>query len=562
VRKVTTNTRRPLINAAKSWRWLSLVFVVLVLHLDSGCSATQDTLPQPTPDGTDALAQAAGPSVGLNKFDLFLQYLGHASGGRESGYQVERYQRVTQAMARKAIVDAHDIGVTYLRVSVTGYYPIEFDQPWRSDLSLWRDNPTEYWALFDQMMNDLYSNEMRIVPVFMWNWIQFPAMTGENAYQMITDPNSDSYQLLKEYITEFVERYKDHPALYFYELTNEFNKYADLDMVGRCSDGKSPPPPSCEPIGNFTTDQMIAFTSRLADHVRSLDPDHLVSSGFTMPRPAAQHLRRTPEFSADGPDWSRDSLAEFKENLSDIHSGMDIVSVHFYNKVYYGEERSNIRLDIAGHTNADLLEIVKQTTDGLGKRLFVGEFGDQSPYIKSDKRALFTHNVLDKIVELEIPYSAAWIWEYYPRNPYTPDPFFSLEPGRTDLIISKIKEANAELGNRIPSPQSPDTTAPQVIVTWPLGGWLSCNQLVYAVASDDSGDVQKVKFLVDGDLETAVSAPPYRFDLDTARLGFGKQQIRAEAYDRSGNVGQYTVTASPSLCLRERLSRLLDAMTS
>ena len=538
--------------AGKPWRWFSLVIIVLVLDLSSGCSPTEDTLPQPTPDDTDALAQAAGPSVGLNKFDLFPQYLGHASGGRNSGYQVESYQRVTQAMAKKAIVDAHNIGVTYLRVSATGYYPIAFDQPWRSDLKLWEDNPAEYWALFDQMMNDLYSNEMRIVPVFMWNWTQFPAMTGENASQMITDPNSDSYQLLEEYITEFVERYKDHPALYFYELTNELNLRADLDMVGRCSDGKSPPPPSCEPMGNFTTDQMIAFTSRLADYVRSLDPNHLISSGFSIPRPAAEHLQRTPEFSPDGPDWTRDSLAEFKKNLSDVHSGMDIVSVHFYNKEGY-----NTRLGITGHTNADLLRIIKQTTDELDKKLFVGEFGDQNPYIESDKRALFTQNVLDKIVELKIPYSAPWVWEYYQRTPYSQDRY-SLEPGRTDLIISKIKEANAKLGNRIPSPQPRDTTAPRVVVTWPLEGRLSCNQLVYAVASDDSGTVSEVRFLVNDNFRTIVSIPPYRRKLDTARLGlFREQRIIARAYDRSGNVGEYTVSVKPNLCFQERLSELL-----
>jgi hypothetical protein len=138
-----------LTKAGKPWRWLSLVFVVLVLHLSSSCSATEDTLPQPTTDDTDALAQAAGPSVGLNKFDLFLQYLGHASGGRNSGYQVESYQKVTQAMAKKAIVDAHNIGVTTLRVSATGYYPIAFDQPWSSDLELWEDDPAAYWALFE-----------------------------------------------------------------------------------------------------------------------------------------------------------------------------------------------------------------------------------------------------------------------------------------------------------------------------------------------------------------------------------------------------------------------------
>jgi hypothetical protein len=306
---------------------------------------------------------------------------------------------------------------------------------------------------------------------------------------------------------------------------------------------------------------MIAFTSRLAGYVRGLDPYHPISSGFSMPRPFAEHLRMKAEFSSDGPDWTLDSLEEFKKNLSDVHSEIDIVSVHFSNK-----EGNNERFGIAGHANADLLDIVKQTTDNMGKELFVGEFVDVDPWVKDDKDALFTQNVLDKIVELEIPYSAPWVWEFYERTPYsTYDSLATLgnlEPGYTDLVISKIKEANKELGNRMPPAQLPDTTPPQVVVTWPLEGWLSCDELVHAVASDDSGTVSEVEFFVDGNLETAISTPPYQFSLDAARLGFSKHQITAKAHDPNENVGESSVSGRPQICIRERLSQLLNVLTN
>ncbi len=47
--------------------------------------------------------------IGLNKFDLFLQYLGHASGGDGSA----AYRVVTREMARKAIADAKNLGVGF-----------------------------------------------------------------------------------------------------------------------------------------------------------------------------------------------------------------------------------------------------------------------------------------------------------------------------------------------------------------------------------------------------------------------------------------------------------------
>jgi hypothetical protein len=292
-----------------------------------------------------------------------------------------------------------------------------------------------------------------------------------------------------------------------------------------------------------------------------LDPSHPISSGFSLPRPNAEHLRRKPEFEGGGPDFEFDSPVEFKKNLTDIHSGVDIVSVHLYNHPY-----NNDRLGITGHTNAALLDRVKRIADELDKELFVGEFGDIKPYIKDDKRALFTQNVLDKIVELEIQYSAPWVWQFYERSPYStydnPNTFFNLEPGYTDLINSKIKEANQDLGNPVPAPKSSDTTPPRVIVTWPLEGEMSCDQMVHAVASDDGRAVSRVRFLVDGDGHTTVLMPPYRFELDAAKLWPGRHRITAEAYDRSGNVGRSEVNVRSPLCIRERLLRLVGSATA
>src|ERR1700692_3376734 len=93
-------------------------------------------------------AASPTPSIGLNKFDLFIQYQGVASGG-DGG---PGYRRVTQAMGKKAIADAHDIGVSYLRISATGYAPSVYGKP--GDLEQWRRDPAAYWALFDQMMAD------------------------------------------------------------------------------------------------------------------------------------------------------------------------------------------------------------------------------------------------------------------------------------------------------------------------------------------------------------------------------------------------------------------------
>lgn len=504
------------------------------------------------------------PSIGLNKVDLFQQYLGRAGGG----FTGTAYQEVSQAMARKAIIDASNIGVTYFRISATGSLPASYGIP--GDLDLWIESPQEYWSLFDQMMAELQNNNVRIVPVFVWNWTQFPAMTRENMTDMIANSESKSYKLLLEYIDDFIEHYKNHPMLYFYELTNELNLGADLDLVNQCLQDE-PNPEFCQPIGNFSTDQMIDFTTGLAEYIRNLDPDHLISSGFSLPRPAAEHIRAYPGWLTGGPDWTLDSIEEFQKNLTEIHSGLDIISIHFYDTQRFG---------IEGRTNADLIDIVKHTTDSLGKPLYIGEFTDIEPFLKDDPNGLLTQNVLAKIVEFQIPYSSPWVWEFYQFASYltydNPNTFSNIEPGYTDLIIEKIKEANQSLGNTVPPPQSPDTTAPLVVLTWPLAGaTMDSSQLIHAVASDNNGSISRVEFWVDQNLEFTVSNPPYQFFFDTTPLISGEHLIEAVAYDPSNNWSKYstsvvhigaiptgTILADPNPCVLQPGEELCNTTIS
>lgn len=489
------------------------------------------------------------PAVGLNKVDLFLQYLGLASGGDGSN----QYRTVTQAMAQKAIADAANSGVPYLRISATGYWP--------RDLDLWRESPAAYWELFDVMIADLSAHNVRMIPVFLWNWTQFAAMSGETASDTIANPDSDSYRLLERYVVDFVERYRAHPALYMYDVTNELNLYADLDVVARCSRGEVYPRRSCRAAGNFTTDEMNAFMTRLAALIRSYDPDHLISSGFSLPRRSAEHLRKRPEFSPGGPDNTEDSLEEFQRHLLDIHAGLEVVSVHFYNT-----DGNNERFGVRGRASAELVELIKETTDEAGKPLFIGEFGGPGVRDNDGVEALFTQNVLAKIVELRIPYSAAWVWQYYQTAPYatydTAPTTYNLEPGYTDLLISEITQANEQLGFSDRRAYILDTVPPQIVLTWPLAqSEIACEQLIHAVASDNSGTLAKVVFLIDGNVATTVVNPPYQFRLDTTRLSSSSHMITAEAYDVAGNVARVTITTKTQMCLLDRFSHLLDSLS-
>jgi hypothetical protein len=446
-------------------------------------------------------------------------------------------------MARKAMADAHNMGVTYLRVGVTGISPRFFNGP--GELDLWKQSSPRYWALVDQMMSDLQSNGLQIIPVFVWQSTQFAAMTGEKSSQMIADPTSTSYTLLEGYVTEFVGRYKNSPALYFYELTNELNLAADMDEERRCREGRSHGPDLCGPVGNISTDQMMGFMRRLAACIRKQDTSHLISSGFALPRVNAEHLRATPEFV----NWSArrppDSAAEFKKNLKDIHAGLDIVSIHFYNN-------DNERLGVKGHQNADLLVIVKRAVDEMGKLLFVGEFADKSPTVSEDPEALFTQAVLGKIVALRIPFSAPWSWEFYDQRSQPKLVDTGLEPGLTDPVIAKIVAANEALGNSGPK-QDSDRATPNAIIAYPLeGATLTLPEQTVQVMASSRAGISKVILLLDAKLVSTLSEPPYKFVLATKALADGPHQLVARVYDRANSVAEFSVGVRQKLAATQR----------
>ena len=128
------------------------------------------------------------------------------------------------------------------------------------------------------------------------------------------DSSSQSRQLLARFIGEFVDRYKRRQTILFYELTNELNLDADLDLHRRCRAGVN----ACV-LGNFTTADMTAFSRDLVPFIKSIDPSRLISSGYAVPRRPATHLARKPEFSLGGPDWTPDTPDEFGRYLLTVH---------------------------------------------------------------------------------------------------------------------------------------------------------------------------------------------------------------------------------------------------
>jgi len=448
--------------------------------------------------------------LGANKFDLLMQYEGYTQYSDRS----DAFRRVTQAMARKSVFDAKDVGFAFLRVSVSGYGGNDPQSSQRDMLRLWQSDPATYWRRVDEMFDDLDRADLRLVPTLLWHYVQFAALTGESTTDLMRNARSASRTLASKYIQDFITRYRARKTILFYELTNEFNLHADMDMHGRCVESHDAA--QCVSIGNYTQDDLNSFAHDMVELIHQLDPSHQVSSGYALPPPWASHMAMHPQWTKSG-GFTKDSPEEFANNLASIHRDYDIVSAHVY------PHENAVRFGRPPGSQADMIVDAAKVAHNLHKKLFVGEFGDAAgatPFMRNVK-VLLDADTAD--------YAALWVWEFYQTSSFltfdTDATVFNVEPGFRDDVIALLQR----------SPPTPDTSPPmRVVLTWPV----PCSHVdqsvqLSAVASEGDRAVSDVEFQADGASIGTVAKPPYRVTWDPAGKAGHLAHLKVIAHSES-----------------------------
>ena len=249
-------------------------------------------------------------------------------------------------------------------------------------------------------------------------------------------------------------------------------------------------------------------------------------------------MREFSGLDVGGPDWTNDTEEEFVRYLEDTHHNIDIVSVHLYNGGSH---------EMFGYSDADILRFVNNVTLNMGKILFVGEYGDIEGH--SGPGITFSGRVMDVIADEKIPFSAFWTWHDYRGTTHLPNEL-NVEYVLNYELGEHIKKTNEIMnGHEIEQSES-DTMQPAVIVTYPYQGLLmQPEQLLFAVASDDRGPIEKVEFYLEDDLIAILNDYPYQYNLSTSDLEEGYYDIKAVAFDKSSNSASWTtkvVVGNPS----------------
>lgn len=374
--------------------------------------------------GCAAMAQgiAAGPGgtilkdgkpfrgIGINYFSVFSRTLDNADD--------TSYLKGLDELAKR--------GIPFIRFMGGGFWP--------NDWALYRDNPTRYFELMDAVVKAAEERHIGLIPSLFWWYACIPDVVGEPINQW-GNPESKTIAFMRKYVEDVVGRYKDSPAIWAWELGNEYSLAADLPNAADHRPWAKPDlgtPASRSEADDLRHDMVVTACTEFATAVRKIDAKHLITTGHSLPRPAAEHMRR--ELS-----WKQDSVEELQKNLLDVTPDpCNLVSIH----VYPFEEKGRFNQQVTPYKQ--VLDACLQVCVKAGKPLFVGEFGAPDDKDGGGPEVAKTEfmKLLSAIEESAVPLAALWVFDL-PLQ----DSFINITAdNQRSYQLDAIQEANRRLG--------------------------------------------------------------------------------------------------------------------
>ncbi len=294
-----------------------------------------------------------------------------------------------------AVLAAHDI--PFARLNFGGFYPVEWD--------LYQTDRAAYFSLMDGVVRAAEEAGVGLVPSLFWWSACIPDLVGEprNRWGM---PGSKTHAFMTTYVTEVVTRYKDSPAIWAWEFGNEYNLNVDLPNAAEhrpWTHVHKGSPATRGPEDDLRSDMVRVALVAFGEAVRAVDPHRPVTSGHSISRASAHHLRVAGT-------WAQDSPAEFRENLMYMTPDpLDMISIHVY---------PHARHKRFGEASVDYESIfgeARKAADGAGKGLFVGEFGpppdNAAPWTRESAREE-GERMVAALLASPVQLAAFWVFDF------------------------------------------------------------------------------------------------------------------------------------------------------
>ncbi len=357
-------------------------------------------------------------AIGFNKPDLFTSYSADEIFGQSSENNELKQKTIS------AIIDAEKNKIAFFRFWATGFWP--------RDMKLYFENPDIYWKKMDEIFNLCREHNIKLIPSIFWNIDMWPMICEEDR-QAILDPNSKTYKSMYKYAYEIVSRYKDDTNVLMWEITNEGFLSADVQMEGRTAPPEGVYLPdnklrkkTWKKEDSLPAPMLRKFYLEMTKYIKSIDPNHLVTSGDANVRETSQSLRES------FPDqvWIVDSLRQNMANLLNSQpEPLDVFSFH-----QYGSFKENCK--VGNLPYIDYYRCMIRTAHSVLVPILVGELGQFEPSFKDDPDCRWTVSAIDMMEEEGVSLICLWVW-HFPHQPEN-----DIRSSSHPLLMKRIAEFN------------------------------------------------------------------------------------------------------------------------
>ncbi len=304
---------------------------------------------------------------------------------------------------------------------------------WPRDWKLYREDKDAYFQLMDGVVEAAEEKGIGLIPSLFWNMATCSDLVDEPCNQW-GNPDSKTIIFMRTYTAEVVQRYKDSPAIWAWELGNEYSLAADLPNAATHRPpvlpdlGTRPARSEADEMGH---DMLVTASREFAREVRKHDRLRPITSGNSLPRASAHHQRVEKS-------WTADTREEFQANLVDVTPDpMNLISVH----VYPGDQKRRFGKESVSYE--EILSLCMDSAAKAGKALFVGEFGatdNEKDFGPEDARKN-NAEMLAALVKTRVPLAALWVFDLADQ-----DSFINVTPtNHRAYLLEELAKANRQL---------------------------------------------------------------------------------------------------------------------
>jgi hypothetical protein len=288
---------------------------------------------------------------------------------------------------------------------------------------LYVEDPEEYLRRFDVLVKHAEEQGVGLIPSLFWFVATMPDLAGE-PLSALGDPDNQCRTFMRKYIRDVVGRYKDSPAVWGWEVGNEWMLFADLPEFNHLPQKKIGSKVARTAADKLLRPMLLDAYADFYKTVREIDPDRIIVTGDSIARPTAWHNRNEDK-------WGQDTQEQWAEIFrADTPDCYEVASFHLYAEAEKGYFKKK-DLPIEGFVN-EVVGICREAE----KVIWCGELG--MPGADEAAREMF-YRMMRAIEDNQIDISA--IWNFTPKKAFQGD--WDITPtNERAYMLDTVKELN------------------------------------------------------------------------------------------------------------------------